>query len=216
MEVQRSVLHPPESGHRRTFYLSRHSQSELPVPQSANVGGLCARLPGDASQRPTPVIAPGQVLNAASFLGDLAPGGSATVYGTNLADGTPAIDATNGFPTRAGNVTLSVNGVNAPLIYASPTQINFRFHGKSRPALSSPSWSRAMVLLPPENHHHPDPSTSLFLSEYVNGLAWVTGSDARPSNAPCRPAKLINYWPMRSDRRTRPSRTARSPSTTDR
>ena len=126
----------------------------------------------------TPVITPGQVVNAASFLGTIAPGGLATVYGNNLADGTPAIDASNGFPTNAGNVTVSVNGVNAPLIYVSPTQINFQIPwetpaGASVPIVvtrdSTPSAIEYATVAAPA-------APSMFLSEYVNGVAWVTGS----------------------------------------
>ncbi len=75
-----------------------------------------------------PVIAPGAVLNAASNMGTISPGALATVYGTNLADAIyPDLFAEGAFASSTSSgVTVSVNGVNAPLIYVSPTQINFQ------------------------------------------------------------------------------------------
>jgi uncharacterized protein (TIGR03437 family) len=144
----------------------------------------------------TPVIAPGQVVNAASFLGDLAPGGLASVYGTNLADGTPAIDATNGFPTRAGNVTVSVNGVNAPLIYVSPTQINFQIPWEVAPGTLVPVVvSRDGTPGAPENVTLAAPQApSMFLSEYINGVAWVTGSGCETTECAVQPGGNYQLW----------------------
>lgn len=64
--------------------------------------------------------------NAAS--GDrtaVAPGSIASIFGQGLAQSTAAAP---GFPLPAtlGGVTVTVNGVPAPLLYASPTQINFQ------------------------------------------------------------------------------------------
>ena len=125
----------------------------------------------------TPVINPGQIVNAASFLGTIAPGGLATLYGTSLSDSTPMIDAANGFPSSAGGVTVSVNGVNAPLIYVSPTQINFQIPwetpaGSSVPTVvtrdNSPSAPEYATVAAPE-------APAMFLTEFNNGVAWVTG-----------------------------------------
>lgn len=126
----------------------------------------------------TPVVAPGQVVNAASLLGDLAPGGLATLYGTNLVDGTPSIDATSGFPTSAGNVTVSVNGVKAPLVYVSPMQINFQIPWEVAPGTSIPVVvTRDVLPSSPENVTIAAPQApSMFLSEYVSGVAWLTGT----------------------------------------
>ena len=124
-----------------------------------------------------PVITPGQVVNAASYLGTMAPGGLATLYGNNLADGTPAIVATSGFPNSAGGVTVSVNGVNAPLIYVSATQINFQIPWETAAGSSVP-----IVVTRDSNPSAPEQVTivsdapSMFLSEFVNGVAWVTGT----------------------------------------
>jgi uncharacterized protein (TIGR03437 family) len=144
----------------------------------------------------TPVITPGTVVNAASYLGDLAPGGLATLYGTNLADGTPAVVVTNGFPDLAGGVSVSVNGVPAPLIYVSPTQINFQIPWETPPGTSvpivvtrdsTPSAAENVTVAAPE-------APSMFLSEYINGVAWVTGTGCELTECAVQPQGVYELW----------------------
>ena len=61
--------------------------------------------------------------NAATFKETAAPGGLVTVYGSQLA---PATKLATGSPIDFANsgVTATVNGVPAPVVYASPTQLN--------------------------------------------------------------------------------------------
>jgi uncharacterized protein (TIGR03437 family) len=146
----------------------------------------------------TPVITPGQVVNGASYLGDLAPGGLASVFGTQLADGMPTIDATNGFPKTAGNVAVSVDGVNAPLTYVSPTQINFQVPwetpvGQSVPIVvtrdttpSAPEYATVAAAAAP----------SMFLSDYVStsGLAWVTGTGCALTECSVQAGAVYELW----------------------
>ena len=143
-----------------------------------------------------PVITPGQIVNAASYLGGLAPGGLATLYGANLADTTPTIDASNGFPTLAGNVTVSVNGVNAPLIYVSPTQINFQIPWETAPAPYVPiTVTRNGMASAIEYVSIAAPAApSMFLSEFVNGLAWVTGAGCVLSECAVQAGASYQLW----------------------
>ena len=56
------------------------------------------------------------VLNAASFLPGVSPGGLATAFGTNLTDVSGVVQAnSNPFPTTLANVQVTVNGVLAPI-----------------------------------------------------------------------------------------------------
>jgi uncharacterized protein (TIGR03437 family) len=64
-------------------------------------------------------------VNAASFQPPLARCGLASLFGTNLAD-TTAWASSLPLPTTLGGAQVLVNGVAAPLIYASPSQINFQ------------------------------------------------------------------------------------------
>ena len=129
----------------------------------------------------TPVISPGRVLNVASYLGAISPGSLAVVYGNNLADGVHSPQKPDGtFPTSAAGVTVSVNGVNAPLIYVSPTQINFQIPWGTAPGLAIPvkvTWNSVDSNVEPITIASTS-SPSFFLSEFVNGVAWVTGSAA--------------------------------------
>lgn len=143
----------------------------------------------------TPVITPGQIVNAASFLGTMAPGGLATVFGSNLADGTPAIDATNGFPKLAGGVTVAVDGVNAPLIYVSPIQINFQIPWETA---AGPSVlitvTRGGVTSAPEVVTITPAAPAMFLSETVNGLAWVNGTGCALTECAVQASGNYQLW----------------------
>jgi uncharacterized protein (TIGR03437 family) len=64
------------------------------------------------------------VLNGASFNATLSPGCWATVFGKNLAGGTASAQ-TVPLPTSLGGTSIKVGDIDAPLLYVSPTQINF-------------------------------------------------------------------------------------------
>lgn len=89
-----------------------------------------------------PVISPGGVVNAASYVPGiaglsragypqtgggpaLADGSVASIFGTNLAASTETAK-TLSLPTQLGGTSVSVFGVAAPLFYVSPAQIDFQ------------------------------------------------------------------------------------------
>ncbi len=72
----------------------------------------------------SPTISSGGVVNAASNIARVSPGALATIYGTGFGAATVQLDVP--LPTRAGNVSVSVNGVAAPILYLNPAQINFQ------------------------------------------------------------------------------------------
>ncbi len=68
-----------------------------------------------------------QIVNGASGSpGPLAPGEIIYIGGTNMgpATGVPAQVTNNALPTTLGNVTVTFDGIKAPLLYVSNTQIN--------------------------------------------------------------------------------------------
>lgn len=73
----------------------------------------------------TPTVADGGVLNGASFAKGQAvsPGELVSIFGTDLASSTAQADSVP-LSTSLANVNVSFNGVAAPLLYVSPTQIN--------------------------------------------------------------------------------------------
>ncbi len=62
--------------------------------------------------------------NAFSFHDGFAPGMSMSVYGTNLAGATIRAPGQFPLPLALGGVSVTVNGISAPLFYVSPGQIN--------------------------------------------------------------------------------------------
>jgi uncharacterized protein (TIGR03437 family) len=72
-----------------------------------------------------PAINAGGVANAASGATTLSPGSLASVYGTYFTSLT-ASASTTPLPTTLGGVSVTVNGVPAPILYVNPTQINFQ------------------------------------------------------------------------------------------
>jgi uncharacterized protein (TIGR03437 family) len=73
---------------------------------------------------PGPTIVTNGVVSSASFLPKISPGSLATIAGSNLATSTGSASVT--LPTNFAGATVSVNGRAAPILYASPSQINFQ------------------------------------------------------------------------------------------
>ncbi len=68
-------------------------------------------------------VQPTTVRNAASFQNGIAPGSIVSIFGNNLATAT---DAATRFPLplELAGASVRINGIAAPLLYASPGQIN--------------------------------------------------------------------------------------------
>jgi len=65
------------------------------------------------------------VVNAFSYAQPVSPGSLVSLFGTDLA--TAAASATSiPLPLKLGGTSVTVNGVNAPLLFVSPRQINFQ------------------------------------------------------------------------------------------
>jgi uncharacterized protein (TIGR03437 family) len=71
----------------------------------------------------TPVVSAGGVVNAASFDAPVSPGSLVSIFGSNLAPQT-AQASTIPLPISLGGVSVSFNGVPAPLLFVSSGQIN--------------------------------------------------------------------------------------------
>jgi uncharacterized protein (TIGR03437 family) len=75
----------------------------------------------------TPTIA-----NSASGARGIAPDSLASIYGLNIAAAQTMIGSVP-FPPNLGGVEVRVNGVSSPLLYVSPTQINFQIPPATQP-----------------------------------------------------------------------------------
>jgi uncharacterized protein (TIGR03437 family) len=102
------------------------------------------------------------------------------VFGENLADAVysippPAIGSS--YPASIAGVTVNVSGVNAPLFYVSPTQIDFQVPWETAPGTAvNVTVSRNTVDSNVETISVVAASPSVFLSEFTYGVAWVTGA----------------------------------------
>jgi uncharacterized protein (TIGR03437 family) len=131
----------------------------------------------------TPGIAPGGIVNAASGLGTVTPGALATVYGVNLADSIDSNLFDNGAFSSAtsSGVTVNVNGLDVPLIYVSPNQINFQMPWETAlsPATVNVTVTRNGVVSSAEPITVSPASPSVFLN-YTTGVAYTTVYPAGP------------------------------------
>lgn len=90
-----------------------------------------------APAKPAPVV--GAVQNSASRSPYLSPGALITILGSDLAAPTLTgnYDVSASYPRRLGNTTVTIGGIEAPLLYVSPSQINailpFELAGRENP-----------------------------------------------------------------------------------
>jgi uncharacterized protein (TIGR03437 family) len=106
--------------------------AEFEFPQAVLLDGLGNIYISDTGNNvireltiPGPAIAPNGVKNAASYMPNISPGSLAAIFGSNLATST-TIEATAPLPLTFAEASVSVNGKAAPILYASPSQINFQ------------------------------------------------------------------------------------------
>jgi uncharacterized protein (TIGR03437 family) len=71
-----------------------------------------------------PVVGANGIVNAASFAAQISPGALATVFGSNFA--VKNAGAKVPLPPSLGGVSVNVNRQPAPLLYVTPTQVNFQ------------------------------------------------------------------------------------------
>ena len=98
-------------------------------------GSIAISCPGPLSCQSADVpvsftLRPGisSIANCASFtVNSLSPGSFATIFGTNLVGQSNSSSFSSlPLPKTLGGAIVTVNGISAPLLYASPTQINFQ------------------------------------------------------------------------------------------
>ena len=89
------------------------------------------------------------IVNAAGFdSGPVAPGSIVSVFGSNLAPRAASSQAVP-LPEALAGSSLSVNGLPAPILYASPTQLNAQIPYEASPGPASVIVSADASILPP-------------------------------------------------------------------
>jgi uncharacterized protein (TIGR03437 family) len=105
------------------------------VANSALLGRAAREIIGTVTAAQAPVLNRDSTYNAwnAERSGPIAPGTWVSIYGSNLAPG-PVTPKDFPFPTLVNGTTVLVGGVEAPLFYVSPTQINALIPAELAPA----------------------------------------------------------------------------------
>jgi hypothetical protein len=104
--------------------LSLKAGSNTVTASAAGLGQVVFTATGTAAASGISVTSVG---NSASFAQAFAPGMLMSVFGTGLASGSPQIVTTTPLPvTSASGTSVTINGIAAPLLYVSATQINLQ------------------------------------------------------------------------------------------
>ncbi len=95
------------------------------VTSAPGYGAATTEIPGQVTPATSPVLAPNGALDAfdPQIGAALAPGSLVQIYGSNLASKIASASLVP-LPTNIGGTSVTVGGLNAPLFYVSPGQIN--------------------------------------------------------------------------------------------
>src|SRR5262245_26474633 len=97
-------------------------QAPTAVPQTLNIPISLLLLAGGSG---SPAISGNGLVNGASFQPGAAPGMLMSIFGTNLATSTVQASSVP-LPMALGGTSVTVNGLAAPVYYASPGQLNIQ------------------------------------------------------------------------------------------
>jgi uncharacterized protein (TIGR03437 family) len=103
------------------------NSSSTSTPVSGNAGGNSSSVSTGGSAA-APATSSNAAVSAAYPRGGavLGQGGISSLFGTNLAAQTASPDTTGSLPFTLGGASMTIGGVQVPLFYASPTQVNFQ------------------------------------------------------------------------------------------
>lgn len=82
-------------------------------------------------QLQTPSIDTSGVVNSANFVAEISPGSLASIAGVNFSSGKAS--AKIPFPVTLADVSVTVNGIPAPILYVQPTLVNFQVPWEVQP-----------------------------------------------------------------------------------
>ncbi len=96
-----------------TVYVSTYSSglTELWLPTNVSIGSAA------------PTVVPEGILDAAAFRNSISPGGLASIFGANISTSTVSASALP-LPSQLGGAVACIDSKVAPMIFASPGQIN--------------------------------------------------------------------------------------------
>jgi uncharacterized protein (TIGR03437 family) len=125
----------------------------------------------------SPAIAPGGVVNAASYQpGPVAPGSLIAFFGQNMAQ--TVATASYPLPTTLAGSSLMIDGVPAPLYYASPTQIDAQVPFATASGTATAILTVGGAALPAVSFMVQPIAPGLFLARNADGSANGAGQPA--------------------------------------
>lgn len=166
-------------------------------PATIAMFAVCMLTAPEAFSQALPQIAPGGVVNAASYSEPISADSIISIFGTNLASMQATAQGTP-LPLSLAGTSVTINGTTAPLLFVSPTQINLQAPKSTSPD-SIESFGQSSVVVttsagssPPLLAASADVSPSLFS---------LDGSG-------CGPAAVLNVSPDGSESVNSPSNSA--------
>lgn len=135
-----------------------------------------------------PSITPGGVVTGAAYTKTISPGALVSVFGTNLA---PSAVTASSYPllTSLNGVSVTINGLKAPLFYVSPTQINLQVPSElesSLPDILTQTFE--VIVTTPAGASSPAPVPATFVSPALftqdgSGCGAVAALNVAPNGA---------------------------------
>lgn len=116
-----ALLHSGYTGWREDRPEEAFGRDPVRLRIASAVFLLCG-IPLFAQSSAIPQISAGGIVGAASWSSFVAPGSIVAIFGSNLAAGSTSASAP--FPLTLGGASVTVNGLRAPLLFVSPSQIN--------------------------------------------------------------------------------------------
>lgn len=159
---------------------------------------LAASLLCGAARGQAPSYSASSIVNASNYVaGPFAPGSVVSIFGTNLAFFTQTLAAENisvsTLPTQLANISVYVDNQPAPMLFASPGQVNFLIPSTEIAGTSSIHIVRQSITGPTVNVTLVDSAPALFPNS--DGLAIATDYNAAyalcTAAAPAKPNDLI-------------------------
>jgi len=190
------------------------------VAWRAAILGFCLAAEAAEPARHLPDYTAASIVNAATNEpGPLAPLGLVSLYGAELSTATRALapdDIRNGLlPTLLGAVSITIDNVTTPLLFVSPSQINFLVPGNLRPGRRRLVLQRAGVAGPTVDVVIAEASPGFFRLDRTTLIAVHPDGSPRRGPRPLRrrprpygPSHPRRHHPLhpRPDRRPRPLR----------
>lgn len=117
------------------------------------------------------------VVDAASNTADVSPGALATIYGSDL--------------SSYGDGTVVIDGVSAPLLYVSPTQINFQVPYETQPGTATAVVYTAGYKSNPFPFDVYQAAPGIFVDENQNSISQNADGSLNDQNNPAAPGSVV-------------------------